>query len=96
MLPGRSGRGACDALTGAPPSSGVDVVGQHAERDLDLDPVPVYGSLVTTEAIWTPGEQFRQRVDELARWLVTCCLLLDPQRIVLVGRVATEAQPAVV
>lgn len=58
--------------------------------------LPVYGSLVTTEAIWTPGEQFRQRVDELARWLVTCCLLLDPQGIVLVGRVATEAQPAVV
>ncbi|MGX1612548.1 hypothetical protein ACWIF8_01475 [Micromonospora chalcea] len=56
----------------------------------------MYGSLVTTEAIWTPGEQFRQRVDELARWLVTCCLLLDPQRIVLVGRVATEAQPVVV
>ncbi|KXK62505.1 ROK family transcriptional regulator [Micromonospora rosaria] len=28
------------------------------------------------------------RVDELARHLVTCCLLLDPQRVVLVGGVA--------
>ncbi|WFF05729.1 ROK family protein [Micromonospora sp. WMMD1076] len=33
-------------------------------------------------------EQLRLRVDELARQLVTCCLLLDPQRIVLVGGVA--------
>ncbi|MFY1703583.1 ROK family protein [Micromonospora sp. WMMA1923] len=28
------------------------------------------------------------RLDELARHLVTCCLLLDPQRVVLVGGVA--------
>ncbi len=33
-------------------------------------------------------DELRQRVDELARQLVTCCLLLDPQRIVLVGSVA--------
>ncbi|WP_255597687.1 ROK family protein [Micromonospora sp. RL09-050-HVF-A] len=31
------------------------------------------------------------RVDELARHLVTCCLLLDPQRVVLVGGVAGSA-----
>ncbi|KOX05588.1 ROK family protein [Micromonospora sp. DT68] len=38
-----------------------------------------------------PGQardELRRRVDELARQLVTCCLLLDPQRIVLVGSVA--------
>jgi len=29
-----------------------------------------------------------ERLDELARHLVTCCLLIDPQRIVLVGGVA--------
>ncbi|MGC5029867.1 ROK family protein [Micromonospora sp. DT229] len=33
-------------------------------------------------------DELRQRVDELARHLVTCCLLLDPHRIVLVGSVA--------
>ncbi|WP_434741168.1 ROK family protein [Micromonospora sp. SH-82] len=31
------------------------------------------------------------RVDELARHLVTCCLLLDPERVVLVGGVAGSA-----
>ncbi|MCW3841533.1 ROK family protein [Micromonospora yasonensis] len=31
------------------------------------------------------------RVDELARHLVTCCLLLDPQRVVLVGGVTRNA-----
>ncbi|WP_344614798.1 ROK family protein [Dactylosporangium salmoneum] len=30
------------------------------------------------------------RVDELARHVVTCCLLLDPQRLVLVGSVARD------
>ncbi|MEU0563552.1 ROK family protein [Dactylosporangium sp. NPDC006015] len=30
------------------------------------------------------------RVDELARHVVTCCLLLDPQRLVLVGGVARD------
>ena len=33
-------------------------------------------------------DELRLRVDELARHLVTCCLLLDPHRIVLVGSVA--------
>ncbi|MFG2059234.1 ROK family protein [Micromonospora sp. NPDC048930] len=31
------------------------------------------------------------RVDEVARHLVTCCLLLDPQRVVLVGGVTRSA-----
>lgn len=35
-------------------------------------------------------DELRQRVDELARHIVTCCLLLDPQRIVLVGSVASN------
>jgi glucokinase len=30
------------------------------------------------------------RVDELARHVVTCCLLIDPQRLVLVGGVARD------
>ncbi|GAA1556749.1 hypothetical protein GCM10009827_092110 [Dactylosporangium maewongense] len=30
------------------------------------------------------------RVGDLARHVVTCCLLLDPQRIVLVGGVARD------
>jgi glucokinase len=30
------------------------------------------------------------RVDELARHIVTCCLLVDPQRLVLVGGVARD------
>ncbi|MEU2613958.1 ROK family protein [Micromonospora sp. NPDC007271] len=36
-------------------------------------------------------EALRARVDEAARHLVTCCLLLDPQRVVLVGGVAGSA-----
>ncbi|MGW3606158.1 ROK family protein [Micromonospora sp. NPDC005161] len=38
-----------------------------------------------------PGEVrdvLRGRVDEIARHLITCCLLVDPQRVVLVGGVA--------
>ncbi|MBF9133161.1 ROK family protein [Plantactinospora sp. S1510] len=39
----------------------------------------------------TPGparEALCDRLDELARHLVTCCLLIDPRRVVLVGGVA--------
>ncbi|MFI1192228.1 ROK family protein [Micromonospora sp. NPDC020750] len=44
-----------------------------------------------TAAAERPGpvrDALAARVDELARHLATCCLLLDPQRMVLVGGVA--------
>ncbi|MGC4888180.1 ROK family protein [Micromonospora sp. DT227] len=48
------------------------------------------GAAGLAAAAETPGaarDALAARVDEAARTLVTCCLLLDPQRIVLVGGV---------
>ncbi|BCB89958.1 ROK family protein [Phytohabitans suffuscus] len=42
----------------------------------------------------TPGparDELAARVDELARHVATCCLLVDPRRLVLVGGVARDA-----
>lgn len=49
------------------------------------------GAAGLTAAAEQPGparDALLARVDELARHLTTCCLLLDPQRVVLVGGVA--------
>lgn len=52
------------------------------------------GAAGLTAAAEQPGaarDALCARVDELARHLATCCLLLDPQRVVLVGGVAGSA-----
>jgi glucokinase len=49
------------------------------------------GAAALCQAARHPGavrDALLGRVDELARHLATCCLLLDPQRVVLVGGVA--------
>ncbi|MEU5551512.1 MULTISPECIES: ROK family protein [unclassified Micromonospora] len=52
------------------------------------------GAAALAGAAERPGSERQAliaRLDELARHLVTCCLLLDPQRVVLVGGVAGSA-----
>ncbi|WP_241825109.1 ROK family protein [Micromonospora sp. CB01531] len=52
------------------------------------------GAAGLADAAERPGaarDALTARVDEVARHLVTCCLLLDPQRVVLVGGVARSA-----
>ncbi|WDZ84612.1 ROK family protein [Micromonospora cathayae] len=46
------------------------------------------GLAAAAEVAGPARDALTARVDELARHLVTCCLLLDPQRVVLVGGVA--------
>ncbi|MFC0529354.1 ROK family protein [Phytohabitans kaempferiae] len=49
------------------------------------------GAAGLCDAAQSPGparDALVARIDELARHLVTCCLLVDPQRMVLVGGVA--------
>jgi len=52
------------------------------------------GAAGLADAAEQPGaarDALTARVDEVARHLVTCCLLLDPERVVLVGGVARSA-----
>lgn len=52
------------------------------------------GAAALVSAATVPGparDTVLARLDELARHLVTCCLMLDPQRIVFVGGVANSA-----
>ncbi|TYC25161.1 ROK family protein [Micromonospora sp. MP36] len=52
------------------------------------------GAAGLADAAERPGparDALTARVDEVARHLATCCLLLDPQRVVLVGGVARSA-----
>ena len=46
------------------------------------------GLAAAAESPGAARDALTARIDELARHLVTCCLLLDPQRVVLVGGVA--------
>ncbi|MEV0807123.1 ROK family protein [Micromonospora sp. NPDC050200] len=68
----------------------LDFSGRALDRLADELGVPGAAPGLAAAAV-QPGaarEALTARVDELARHLVTCCLLLDPQRVVLVGGVA--------
>ncbi|WP_320066785.1 ROK family protein [Micromonospora sp. RTGN7] len=82
------------AVAGGGPWPGTMLELDFSGRALDLlaDDLGVPGAAAgLAAAAVRPGparDALTARVDELARHLVTCCLLLDPQRVVLVGGVA--------
>ncbi|MFG1901935.1 ROK family protein [Micromonospora carbonacea] len=68
----------------------LDFSGRALDRLADDLGVPGAAAGLAAAAA-SPGparDALTARVDELARHLVTCCLLVDPQRVVLVGGVA--------
>ncbi|WP_405105664.1 ROK family protein [Micromonospora sp. NBC_01405] len=68
----------------------LDFSGRALDRLADELGVPgtAAGLAAAAERPGPARDALTARVDELARHLVTCCLLLDPQRVVLVGGVA--------
>ncbi|WP_406042171.1 ROK family protein [Micromonospora sp. NBC_00898] len=68
----------------------LDFSGRALDRLADELGVPggAAGLAARAEHPGAARDALTARVDELARHLVTCCLLLDPQRVVLVGGVA--------
>ncbi|WP_229402560.1 ROK family protein [Micromonospora okii] len=68
----------------------LDFSGRALDRLADDLGVPggAAGLAAAAERSGPPRDALVARVDELARHLATCCLLLDPQRVVLVGGVA--------
>ena len=68
----------------------LDFSGRALDRLADELGVPggAAGLAARAERPGAARDELTARVDELARHLVTCCLLLDPQRVVLVGGVA--------
>ncbi|MFI0794910.1 ROK family protein [Micromonospora rubida] len=68
----------------------LDFSGRALDRLADELGVPgtAAGLAAAAERPGPARDALTARVDELARHLITCCLLLDPQRVVLVGGVA--------
>ncbi|WP_328852862.1 ROK family protein [Micromonospora globbae] len=80
------------AVTGPWPGQMLELgfSGRALDRLADEMGVPgaAPGLVAAAERPGAARDALTARVDELARHLVTCCLLVDPQRVVLVGGVA--------